>query len=101
MLMGLVLCGWCHQPTDPATKCGACAHKDPALPWLQRGEEPPVVRSEPGRPSLDEHDIRRRYAEAKADLEGAHRDPTIEAIAERLDRSPRTVREWRKRYGLR
>jgi uncharacterized protein YjcR len=30
----------------------------------------------------------------------AGREPTIEAIAERLDRSPRTVRAWKQRFDL-
>jgi hypothetical protein len=59
-----------------------------------------VGEHETGRPSLDEQEIRRRYAEARAALVAANRPITIETLAERLDRSPRTVREWRQRFGL-
>lgn len=93
----MIECGWCGVPTSTPDRCQSCRHEDPAKPWVQRGQEPPSVTSTPGRPALDEHAIRARYAEARAALGVA---ATVEAIAERLDRSPRTVREWRKRYGL-
>ena len=54
-----------------------------------------------GRPSLEPREIRARYDAARHELVTAGREPTIEAIAERLDRSPRTVRDWRKRFDLR
>jgi transposase len=50
-----------------------------------------------GRPSLDAREIRAAYDEAVAAL--GH-DATIDSIAERLDRSPRTVRAWKQRFGL-
>jgi hypothetical protein len=96
----MIRCGWCHQPAEPP-RCRACGHDDPAKPWLQRGEEPPQILTDTGRPANDEAEIRHRYAEAKATLTDTGRVATVEAIAEQLDRSPRTVREWRKRYGLR
>jgi hypothetical protein len=68
------------------------------LPWEQRGLEPPAADAKAGRPTLDAKTIRRMWAEAKKALgPGA----TLDQIAEQLDRSPRTVREWRVRYSLR
>lgn len=96
----MIRCGWCNHPTLAEARCAHCGHVDPERPWLQRGETPPAVVSE-GRPSLDAGEVRRRYAEAKAELQADGKAPTVEAIAERLDRSPRTVRQWRKDYGLR
>lgn len=95
----MIECGWCGAATVP-DRCGACDHRDPAAPWLHRDMTPPIIASASGRPVLDEHAIRRRYAEARAALSASGVTPTVEAIAEQLDRSPRTVREWRKRYGL-
>jgi len=89
-----LICGWCARTTPPDV-CAYCGH-DPALPWLQRGQPVPYIESDAGRPSLDESEIRRRYDEAKR--AGA---VTVEQIAEALDRSPRTVRAWRRRYSLR
>lgn len=97
--MTRIVCGWCGHPT-PDPRCAYCG-RDPRLPWRQRGAEPPSeAEHEPGRPTLDEADIRRRYDEARKALIAEGREPTVEAIAERLDRSPRTVREWRARFGL-
>lgn len=97
----MIRCGWCNHPTPAEARCVHCGHVEPARPWTQRGEAPPTVQPEAGRPPLDADDIRRRYAEAREDLERSGRPVTVEAIAEALDRSPRTVREWRKRYALR
>lgn len=94
-----ICCGWCGRPA-PRERCVYCG-RDPALPWLQRGKEPPALADhESGRPTLDERDIRRRYQEAHDALVAQGRTPTVEAIAERLDRSPRTVREWRAKFAL-
>jgi len=60
-----------------------------------------VVDTGVGRHALDEAEIRTRYETARAGLTAAGRAATVEALAEALDRSPRTVREWRKRYALR
>lgn len=95
----MILCGWCHAATNPP-RCGNCGHEDPARPWVQRGEEPPQAAAA-GRAALDEREVRIRYREAKASIEKAGRPVTVEALAEVLDRSPRTVREWRTRWGLR
>lgn len=95
----MILCGWCGHPTE-ADKCRSCG-RDPRLPWVQRGQEPATVQSEAGHPALDEADIRQRYSDAVAGLKAEGRTPTVEAIAERLDRSPRTVREYRRKFGLR
>ena len=51
----------------------------------------------PGRPALEGRDIRLAYDAARSALGP---DATIEAIAEKLDRSPRTVRAWKVRFGL-
>jgi len=96
----LIRCGWCGEATEPV-RCGACGHDDPARPWIQRAQEVPQITADVGRPTNDEAEIRRRYAEAKAAVVDAGRIPTVEAIAEGLDRSPRTVRTWRARYSLR
>ena len=97
--MTRIACGWCGHPT--VRGCCLYCGRDPALPWAQRGVEPPeVIEHESGRPALDERDIRRRYEEACDALVAEGRKPTVEAIAERLDRSPRTVREWRAKFGL-
>jgi len=95
----IVLCGWCHAPTPPDARCVACKHADPTRPWLQRGETPPEVTV--GRAALDEGEVRSRYNAARAGIEAQGRPATVEALAEALDRSPRTVRQWRKDYGLR
>jgi transposase len=53
-----------------------------------------------GRPALDGRDTRHLYDAAVSALLADGCEPTIEAIAERLDRSPRTVRGWKQRFGL-
>jgi uncharacterized protein YjcR len=53
-----------------------------------------------GRPALDAREIRLAYDQAKADLVSSGHEATVEAIAEKLDRSPRTVRAWRQRFAL-
>ena len=90
----MIVCGWCGAAT-PEDRCPACGHEDPARPWIQRGDIPPEVIRTGGRPPLVERDIRRRYAEAKRS--GA---VTVEQLAEQLDVSPRTLRDWRKRFAL-
>lgn len=91
-----VTCGWCGRIAEPP-RCGNC-HRDPEAAWTQRGQEAP--RSSEGRPTLDADEARRLYGSARASLVADGRAATVEAIAERLDRSPRTVRDWRKRFGL-
>lgn len=91
-----VMCGWCDRVAEPPV-CAYC-HRDPLLPWTQRGIVPDEVA--PGRPGLDGDQIRRSYGEARRAVVDAGKAPTVEAIAEQLDRSPRTVRDWRKRFGL-
>ena len=93
-----VACGWCGHATAPA-ECGYCG-RDPRLPYLQRGIRVPLMESHEGRPPLDEADVRARYVAAVETIERTGRQATVEAIAEQLDRSPRTIRDWRKRYGL-
>lgn len=96
-----IACGWCGEPTLDAGRCAECG-RDPRLPWTQRGDEPSarIHDEDGGRPALDAAAVRQRYADAKAAIEGRGHVATIEAIAEELDRSPRTVRDWRKRFGL-
>ena len=94
-----IACGWCGHATRPEA-CLYCG-RDPSQPWVQRGLEPPVIAEhEAGRPALDERDIRERYEHARDALVAEGKDATVEAIAERMDRSPRTVREYRQRFGL-
>lgn len=91
-----VQCGWCARVAEPP-RCGNCG-RDPEAHWFQIGQEAPRVME--GRPTLDAAECRRLYDEARAAVVAAGRPPTVEAIAEQLDRSPRTVRDWRKRFGL-
>lgn len=86
--MSVMACGWCGHPTANDDRCTSCGHQDPRRPWIQRGQEAPVVA---GR--LVATDVRKRLAEATHELGGS---PTIEALAERLGVSPRTVRRWRE-----
>jgi hypothetical protein len=76
----MIACGWCDTPTPP----GACVRcgRDAALPWTQRGVEPPKADTP-----------RRRLAEAYA---AVGNDATVERLAEYLDVDPRTVRRWRQ-----
>lgn len=98
--MTRITCGWCGGPTANGDTCDQCG-RDPRLAWTQRGRAPLEIAESPaGRPALDSAGIREMYGEAKASLIAAGRDPTIDAIAERLDRSPRTVRAWKQRFAL-
>jgi hypothetical protein len=81
----MIVCGWCHGDTEPG-HCSSCG-RDPALPWLQRATEPPVVTP------ADRYARFLAVAETQIRLEG--HEPTIERLAERLDVDPRTVRRWR------
>lgn len=96
--MPRIVCGWCGGLTATAP-CIACG-RDPRLPWTQRATEPPEDPETEGRPALDAASIRERYAAAKAQIKASGHEPTVEALAEVLDRSPRTVRGWRQRFGL-
>ena len=84
----MIACGWCGLATANPDRCTSCGHEDPSRPWLQRGQSPPTID---GR--TDPTTIRRRLAEATRALGGS---PTIEALAEELGVSPRTVRRWRE-----
>lgn len=92
----MISCGWCGKPTANHDRCSACRHADPARPWIQRGEPAPIIAHEPGRPPIDPADVARRIAAARAQL-GPH--ATVDALAEALDVSPRTVRRWSKVSG--
>lgn len=94
----MIECGWCGNDTANLDRCTSCGHADPARPWVQRGEDAPVTGNhEPGRPELDPGEIRRRLAKARAVL--GDRPATVEALAEVLDVSERTVRRWQKVSG--
>lgn len=95
--MSRVVCGWCGGTTQPA-RCAACG-RDPLVAWRHRGRDAPTV-PDSGRRPLDGAEVRRLYEEARFAVVSAGGLPTIEAIANRLDRSPRTVRAWRQRFGL-
>lgn len=84
--MGLI-CGWCGKPTE-GDPCSACGHEDPARPWRQRGQQPPTVSKDA--------DARKRLAAARHAIESEGRRPTVEALAEAMNVSPRTVRRWRE-----
>lgn len=92
----MILCGWCGKATANQDRCTPCGHADPARPWVQRGEDPPTVSREPGRPAVIPADVARRLAAARAQL-GPH--ATVDQIAETLDVSPRTVRRWQRVAG--
>jgi len=95
-----VICGWCGRETVQYS-CDYCS-RDPELPYVQRAVEPVTVTVEgPGRPELDEKTVRKRYDAAKTAIAHEGGIPTTEAIAERMDVTPRTVRAYRKRYGFR
>lgn len=95
----MIRCGWCGDPTANRLRCDACG-RDPELPYAQRGTAPVEERHGDGRPALDASAIRQSYQAARAALASRGREATVEAIAEELDRSPRTVRDWRRRFGL-
>lgn len=91
----MIACGWCGVPT-PEGACASCG-RDAALPWTQRGAEPPVIEVDgAGRPALDPVVVRRRLAEARIALGD---DATVQRIAEFLDVSDRTIRRWQQVSG--
>lgn len=95
----MIRCGWCGvvTGTEPCDACG----RDPMLPYRQRGIVPTAIaHHDAGRPMLDARTIRSQYGAARQVLLAAGRSPTIEAIAEELGRTPRTIRDWRVRFGL-
>lgn len=91
----MIVCGWCGQPATEA--CPNC-RRDPRVPWVQRGEEPPVIPIYAGRPTLDAAEIRIRLQQARANL-----GPGASAadVAEHLDISVRTLGRWQKVSGFR
>jgi hypothetical protein len=91
-----VQCGWCGRVAEPP-RCGNCG-RDPEQAWAHRGLDAPRVAE--GRPTLDEDAVRLAYTRAVDELREDGKPVTVEAIAEKVDRSPRTVREWRKRLSL-
>lgn len=94
--MSKLVCGWCGQVTVDKAECDACG-RDPRKPYRQRGIWPPTFETpERGRPVLDLRAAHRRVAEAERNLREAGRPVTVEAIAEFLDVTPRTIRRWRK-----
>lgn len=96
----MIRCGWCGWPTRDAPLCSNCG-RDPQKAWRQRNQSAPIVEHLPaGHPVLDAATIRSLYGAARMVLLSAGHPATVEAIAEQLGRSPRTVRDWRKRFGL-
>jgi len=95
-----VVCGWCHHPTPPGV-CDYCG-RAAAVPWIQRGMAVPAADHDggQGRPSLDARDTRALYDSAVTAILASGHEASIDAIAEKLDRSPRTVRAWKARFGL-
>lgn len=97
----MITCGWCGRSADYGRDCPACGHQRPEQPWTQRGIIPPAAPlRDPGRPSLDPADTRRRLSGAREALAGRGRQPTEEALAEELGVSPATVRRWQKVAGI-
>lgn len=96
----MIVCGWCGQPTDPsADQCGVCGHVDPAKPWLQRDQQPPVAteeRAAGGRPQIDASQARERIRIATKELGG---NPTKAELAEYLRIDVRTLGRWQKLAG--
>lgn len=81
----MIRCGWCGGDTAP-DRCSLCG-RDPALPYVQRGQEPPVV---------DAAELaRRKLDEAAKAIEASGRKVTAAAVAEHHDVDERTVRRWR------
>ena len=72
------------------------------MPWIQRGMAVPAADHDggQGRPSLDARDTRALYDSAVTAILASGHEASIDAIAEKLDRSPRTVRAWKARFGL-
>ncbi len=91
-----IVCGWCGKVAEPPV-CASCG-RDPEAHWFHVGQQAPRVAE--GRPTLDSDEVRRLYDDARAAVVATGKPPTVEAIAEQLDRSPRTVRDWRKRFSL-
>lgn len=91
---GLFRCGWCGNPTANPDRCTSCGHVDPARPWVHRGQEPPVIKTDAaGRPGLDVGAIRRRLREARHALGP---DATQAQLADHLSISARTLGRWQK-----
>lgn len=93
----MIVCGWCNSATEPGL-CSSCG-RNPALPWTQRGDLPPGAKTghRPGRPALDDRQVKQRIRIAIKDLGGS---PTMAQLAEKLDVSETTARKWRKTAGL-
>jgi len=86
----VILCGWCSALTDPFV-CGSCG-RNPVIPWTQRGQLPPTEYE------AKRIDARRRLSEARRALGP---EATLDAIAEHLNVSSRTVRRWHEMSGVR
>ena len=89
----MIVCGWCGKPSANWTKCSHCGHVGPSLPYTQRGETVVTVPSHaPGRPALDDTELRRRLASQGPNA-------TDDQIAEHFEVDPRTVRRWRQKVS--
>lgn len=102
-----IVCGWCGKPTGSETtsletpvSCESCGHANPAQPWEQRGERPPMATAASesgGRPRLDPSQVRERLRIAMKELGPS---ATNAQLAEHLDIGETTLRSWRKVAGL-
>lgn len=93
----MIVCGWCNTATAPDL-CSYCG-RDPALPWTQRGTEPPEAtegHESGGRPALDASQVRQRIRIARKELPD---DATQAQLAEALGISERTLARWQKLAG--
>jgi len=92
----VIVCGWCASTTEPG-QCSQCG-RDPALPWIQRAQEPPraTETGHSGRPSLNAGQIKQRLRIALKELGN---DATNAELAEHLDISERTLNRWQKVSG--
>lgn len=86
----MIVCGWCGKVTRDASRCEACGHENPRIPYDQRGL--PV----PDGSTVN----RRRLHEAEAHLRTNGESVTVARLAEYLDVSERTVRRWRGMSAL-
>jgi hypothetical protein len=93
----MIVCGWCGRATPDGPRCAVCRHVDPTRPYAQRGLDVPTAPvHDAGRPPRDPAEVGRRLANATRILTDGGRDVTVEALAEVLDVSARTVRRWRE-----
>lgn len=84
----MIVCGWCGAGTE-AGACRSCG-RDPAVPWLQRGQTPQAFDAATERVKEQQS----RLAAARRALTDAGVAITNAALAEELGVDERTVRRW-------